>query len=110
MKLRAGFIGIDRHLDPQVPDLSGARRDATALWALFADSIDGCEPTLLADEAASLSAIRDLLDRTLGEADEDDVVILGFAGHGTPDHRLVAADTVFQDLPTTTLDMGELAG
>ena len=38
MALRAGFVGINRHADPRVSDLTGAVADATALWALFSDS------------------------------------------------------------------------
>jgi helicase len=33
--IKARFIGIDRHIDPKIPDLVGAARDAMALWALF---------------------------------------------------------------------------
>ncbi|HZZ31429.1 MAG TPA: DEAD/DEAH box helicase [Phenylobacterium sp.] len=109
MTVRAGFIGIDRYGDPEIRDLSGARRDATALWALIADSLDANDAALLVDEAASRAAALDLLDRTLGEAGPDDVVVLGFAGHGTPDHRLVLADSRMADLPGTTISMADLA-
>jgi len=34
---KAIFVGINKHLDATIPELSGARRDATALWALFPD-------------------------------------------------------------------------
>ena len=109
MSVRAGFIGVDRHRDPSVRDLTGARRDAAALWALVSDSLEDVDATLLADEDATLENVRDLLKSTLGAASEDDVVILGFAGHGTPDHRLVLHDSQFASLPSTTLDMDELA-
>ncbi len=32
MTTSAIFIGINTHLDATVPELSGARRDATVLW------------------------------------------------------------------------------
>ena len=38
MTVKAIFVGINKHLDVDVPELSGARRDATALWALFTDT------------------------------------------------------------------------
>jgi helicase len=41
MAIRAVFIGVNKHVDPGIKDLNGAVRDATALWALFADSIPG---------------------------------------------------------------------
>ena len=81
MAIIANFIGIDKHLDPKIRDLTGARRDATALWALFADSVDGMWATLLVDAVATLDRIRQILDETLGAASEDDVVILTFSGH-----------------------------
>jgi hypothetical protein len=34
MTLFVGCIGIDRHTDPNIRDLTGATRDAIALWAL----------------------------------------------------------------------------
>ena len=107
--IRGAFIGIDRHADPFIGDLTGAVRDATALWAVLSDSIADLDAPLITDEAATTAAMRDALDATLGAADEDDVVILGFAGHGTQDHRLVLHDTNVADLPNTTLGMDELA-
>ncbi len=107
--IRAAFIGVDRYEDPEIRDLTGAVRDATALWAVMSDSIDGLSASLLTDGEASLAAVTRALDETLGAAAEDDVVLLSFAGHGTPDHRLVVADSRACDLPGTTLDMGNLA-
>lgn len=107
--IRAAFIGIDRYQDAGIKDLSGAVRDATALWAVLSDSIEGLTGTLVTDAAATCSAVIQLLDETLGAAEEDDIVLLSFAGHGTTDHRLVFADSKADDLPGSTLDMGELA-
>jgi len=52
--IKAVFIGINRHSDPQIPELSGACRDATALWALFADSIEGIASRLVTDAFGNL--------------------------------------------------------
>ena len=39
MAFRGVFIGIDKYCDPRAQELTAARRDATALWALFIDTI-----------------------------------------------------------------------
>lgn len=39
MTILASFIGINKHLDPHIRDLTDAHRDATALWALFYDKM-----------------------------------------------------------------------
>ncbi len=107
--IRGAFIGIDRHADPLIRDLGGAARDAKALWALFSDSVADLHASLLIDGGATLDAVRTALDETLGAAGDADVVLLSFAGHGTPDHRLVMADSETARLTDTTLDMGDLA-
>lgn len=38
MTLYARFVGINKYQSKQIPDLNGAVRDATALWALFKDT------------------------------------------------------------------------
>ena len=109
MALLASFVGIDRHLDPLVPDLTGARRDALALWALFKDTLPDIQARLLINAGATADEIRRALDQTLGAATSDDTVIFSFAGHGTHDHRLVAHDTEYSRIPDTTIPMAELA-
>lgn len=110
MALLARFIGIDRYQDPGIRDLTGAARDARALWALFSDTLpDDLNGKLLTDSDATLAAVRSALEETLGAATEEDVVLLSFAGHGTNDHRLVVGDSRIDALPDTTLDMGDLA-
>ena len=105
----AAFIGIDRYRDSQVGDLNGAVRDARALWAVLSDSIDGIDARLLTDDGATFAAVGLVLDETLDAADDDDVVLISFAGHGTPDHRLVVADTSATNIPNTTITMENLA-
>ncbi len=107
--IRAAFIGIDRYRDSQVGDLNGAVRDARALWAVLSDSIDGIDARLLTDDGATFAAVGLALDETLDAATAADVVLISFAGHGTPDHRLVVADTSATDIPNTTLTMENLA-
>jgi hypothetical protein len=107
--LLSGFAGIDRYRDSRIRDLNGAARDATALHALLSDSIPQQTSTRLLNENATLAGIRALLAATLDAAGPDDVVVLSFAGHGTPDHRLVVADSRHEAIPETTIPMAELA-
>ncbi len=109
MATTGAFIGVDRHADTGISDLTGACRDATALWALFSDSLSDFDSVLLTDEDATTDAIRRTLDSTLGSAGPEDTVILSFSGHGTRDHKLVAHDTSVGDLSGSTIPMQELA-
>ncbi|QDT26379.1 Caspase domain protein [Gimesia panareensis] len=103
------FIGVDRHNDPQIRDLAGAKRDAVALWSLFSDTIPDVDASLLIDADASIENVRGVLQKTIAEATADDTVIVSFSCHGTRDHRIVCHDTDINDLPNTTISMAELA-
>ena len=91
------FIGINRHSDQSISDLNCAHRDATALWALWQDTLPDTSPVLLVDEAATHSRIDALLSQTLDAATDKDVVVLTFS-HGTHNHRLGAYDTNLENL------------
>ncbi|HWM90299.1 MAG TPA: DEAD/DEAH box helicase [Thermoanaerobaculia bacterium] len=103
------FVGVDKHLDSGIRELTGARRDALALHSLFKDTLPEIGGSLLINEDATLETVRASLVATLGQATSDDVVIFSFSGHGTRDHRLVMHDTYLSDLENTTLPMEELA-
>lgn len=109
MAIIANFIGINKYRDRDVRDLAGARRDATALWALFKDTMPEMRAQLIADGDATLDRIRAVLDQSLDAASPDDTIILSFAGHGTHDHRLVVHDTDLAALESTTIPMDEIA-
>lgn len=109
MAIKAVFVGINKHLDGTIPELSGARRDATALWALFTDTVDGLAARLLVDETAIRSEVSQAILGTLSAARETDVVVITFAGHGSPDGNLVLYDTNAADLAATALSMTALA-
>ena len=81
------FIGIDRYASPETNWLSCANRDATALHALFTDTLGG-ETMLLTDEQATVAAIRERFGQ-LANCIPDDVVVIAFSGHGTETHELV---------------------
>src|ERR1035441_89094 len=109
MSIKAVFIGIDKHNDTTIPELSGARRDATSLWALFTDTIEGLSARLLVDERATYAEVSEAILGTLTGAHDDDVVVLTFAGHGSPDGNLVLFDTDSANLTGTGLSMAALA-
>ena len=90
MRFFGVFVGIDRYADVQVRYLTCARRDATALHALFGDTL-GDSGVLLVDEHASRAALLDALDRLAG-CGPDDLVVVAFSGHGSPSHELVTHD------------------
>ena len=103
------FVGINRFADPKIPDLSGCRPDAEALHALFSDAISSLQSNTLIDEHATKTAVLSGLEAILNSATSDDVVIISFLGHGTPDHRLVLHDTEVANIPETTIPMAEIA-
>lgn len=103
------FIGIDKHTDQNIQELTGARRDAVALWALFSDVIPDIKADLLVNENATCERIKKTLKENLGSAGADDIVIFSFAGHGTRDHRLVTYNTVKESIADTTVSMDDIA-
>lgn len=109
MTLLATFVGVNRYADSTVPDLTGAARDATALWALFSDSVPDLNARRLLDEEATGTKIRDALDETIGAAGPDDTALFFFAGHGSPAHQLAPQDARREALGDTTIPMNELA-
>lgn len=109
VSIKAVFVGINKHLDPSIPELGGARRDATALWALFTDTVQGLAGRLIVDECATHAEVSQAILGTLSAADSEDVVVITFAGHGSPDGNLVLYDTNTADLSGTGLSMAGLA-
>ncbi len=80
MAFRGLFVGIDRYSSPEINWLSCARRDASALHALFTDTL-GSGARLLVDQDAHRAAIQTQFE-SLASCDPDDVVVIGFSGHG----------------------------
>ncbi|PJZ49205.1 DEAD/DEAH box helicase [Leptospira saintgironsiae] len=109
MALRAVFIGINQYNDQGISELNGAKRDALALWALFTDSIEGLTSKLLVDQDATNSEVRKYVFGALSEANGDDVIIISFAGHGSPDGNIILYDTEIGNLPGTAISMASLA-
>lgn len=107
MALKGLFIGVDRYVDHRVPWLSGAVRDATALHALFTDTL-GEGAAVLTDDAATAAAIRGALDDLRQTATAADLVVVMFAGHGTEQHQLVPYDARADDLATSCVPLDEI--
>lgn len=107
MKYLGLFVGIDRYSSTTINWLSSAASDATALYALFADSFGADGSTLLKDDQATRPNIESDFTR-LASCDEDDVVIVAFSGHGTPTHELVTYDADPRDLAATCIPLEEL--
>jgi len=106
MAYRGLFIGIDRYNSLEIDELSCAVRDATALHALFADTL-GAGGVLFADNEATSQAIQEQFE-ALSRCSENDVVVITFSGHGSETHELVTFDTDPNDLPNTTIPLDTL--
>ncbi|HEY3412812.1 MAG TPA: DEAD/DEAH box helicase [Armatimonadota bacterium] len=107
MSFHGLFIGIDRYDSPRINWLTCARQDATALHALFTDTLGG-DTTLLVDETATLEAVESQFSR-LSQCQEEDVVVIAFSGHGSETHEVVLYDTDPSDLSSTGLPLELLA-
>lgn len=101
--ITAVFVGIDNYRDPAIRDLTGAARDATALWALFVDSMPDITAQLIRDSSATASSVRAALKQALEGSAPEDLVIITFSGHGTHDHRLVLHDTELANLAASAI-------
>src|SRR5579884_594538 len=108
MKFHGIFIGVDRYWSPDIGFLSSAVRDATALYALFADGFGG-EPVLLADADATKNNIVAELQRLANVSSDEDLVVVSFSGHGSTTHELVPYDADRSRLADTALPLEELA-
>lgn len=109
MALIGRFIGVNKYQDNNIRNLTGAKRDAVALWALFSDTLPDMDAKLFADEQADIASIKISIKETLEAAKPEDTVILYFSGHGSKNHRLAAFDTQLSDLDNTTVPMQAIA-
>lgn len=106
MAFRGLFIGIDRYESTDINWLSCAGRDATALHALFSDTLGG-PAALLTDAAATRTAIEGAF-KDLAACGEDDFVAIAFSGHGSDTHELVTYDAHPHDLATSSIPLETL--
>ena len=106
MAFRGLFIGIDRYVSPHINELGCARRDATALDALFGDTLGGSSVLLVNDEATRSRIEAEFA--ALENCTPDDTVVIGFSGHGSETHELVAHDSEVNDLPRTAIHLDQV--
>ncbi len=107
MSFKSLFIGIDRYRSPLISNLSCSVRDAQALHGLFCDAFGSSESVLLTNEQATKSAILKALVE-LQEAKPDDIVVIGFSGHGSDSHHLISHEADPLALDSTTIHLDEL--
>ena len=115
--LRGIIVGIDRYSDPHIPHLSCAVSDAQGVYKVLCDAIraDELSLTLLTNELASRTAIMHHVGEELArDSAQDDMVLLYFAGHGSPEtpgdidtssRYLVPYDTQYDRIYSTGIDM-----
>lgn len=110
-------IGIDRYADPLIAPLSHAVDDAVAFdrGVRSISPRDRVQSILLTDGKATVRSIRTSIGEDIaGGAAENDVVIIFFAGHGSPEtstgidevsRYLVLHDTAYESIFATALDL-----
>lgn len=105
MSFKSLFVGIDRYHSPLISDLSCAVHDAHALHGLFGDAFGTSDSVLLTNEQATRAAILQEIHSLQG-AKPDDVVVIGFSGHGSDSHHLIThdADPIALDVSAIHLD------
>lgn len=116
-KLHAVVVGIDRYQDARINNLAYACADARAFSERLTQTLSPTEGNVrvLLNEEATLLAVRTVVGEDLARtARPDDLVLLFFAGHGSPetdfkvDHvsrYLIMHDTDYANLYATGLDL-----
>lgn len=114
--LHAIAIGIDSYADTSIPSLNCAGSDARAVAGLFERTLrpDERSVQLLLDEKATARNVRLAVESVHSALGPDDVVIVYFAGHGSPERAglrdrasryLIVHDTAAPQIHATSLGM-----
>src|SRR2546426_749704 len=107
MAFKSLFIGIDKYQSPLISNLSCSVRDAMALHGLFGDAFGTAASTLLTNDQATRSNILKAIEE-LQHAAAEDVVVVGFSGHGSDSHHLITSDADPLALDITTIHLDDL--
>jgi len=109
MAIIGKFIGVNKYNDPRIRDLVGTKNDATALWALFMDTLPEMQGELLTGQQATIANIRTAIQQSLEQATADDVVIIFYSGHGSQNLRITGFDSTISQLDQSTMAMQDIA-
>ena len=115
----AVIIGISTYEDSRIPSLRYAAKDARAVyeWAVSPEGgrYSPSRVKLLLNEEATGKNIKDALFVWLKQALEEDIVVIYFAGHGSPDSPaspnnlfLLPYDTQYESIATTGFPMWDI--
>lgn len=115
----AVIIGISDYQDTRIPSLRYAAADAKAFYEWLISPEGGryspARTKLLLNDKATALNIRDVLFNWLGQALEEDVVTIYFAGHGSPqspDKRdnlfLLPHDSKYDNISATGFPMWDI--
>jgi uncharacterized caspase-like protein len=112
-------IGVSNYQDTRIPSLRYATKDAQAFYDWLTSPDGGkyalARVKLLVDENATANGIRKSLFEWLGQALEEDIVTIFFAGHGSPQSPdnlenlfLLPFDTQYDSVATTGFPMWDI--
>lgn len=115
----AVVVGVSEYADSQIPSLRYAAADARAFhdWLVSPDGgrYAQARVRLLLDREATAARMKDALYNWLRQAIEEDVVIIYFAGHGSPDSPdtpqnlyLLPHDTKYESIAATGFPMWDI--
>ena len=115
----AVVIGISKYQDTRIPALRYASKDALSFYNWLISPNGGkyapSRVKLLVDEQATENRIRASLFEWLGQALEEDIVTIYFAGHGSPQSPdkpdnlfLLPFDTQYESVATTGFPMWDI--
>jgi len=112
----AVVIGVGEYESADIPDLEFAPADALAIKEFLESDAAGPfdEVLYLENDKATLAAMRHALFVFLQQADWDDLVVIYFAGHGTPDPNrpdnlyLLPSDADLNALASTAFPMWDV--
>jgi uncharacterized caspase-like protein len=115
----AVVVGVSDYADSRIPSLRFASADARSVYDWLVDPNGGryapARVRLLLDREASATNIRDALFNWLRQAIAEDVVLIYFAGHGSPDSPdgaqnlfLLPHDTRYDNVAATGFPMWDI--
>jgi hypothetical protein len=115
----AVVIGVSDYADSRIPALRYAAKDARALYDWLVSPAGGryapARVKLLVDRDATAAAIKEALYTWLRQTIEEDVVVIYFAGHGSPDSPdtpqnlyLLPHDTRYDAIASTGFPMWDV--